>query len=280
MVLFGDPKRGDPFAMKTLAEFIRTTSTSLMVRLLNTGVPQTMLLEQYRMHPDKSGTVSTLFYTNLLRDSPSVHHQDGHEIWRRFHAQSMPACTLRHSVFVHVETQRLFRSTRSKSLVNPYHLAFLHPAIQRLRAAGASPEQIAVLTSYNGQLTMKRNLNLGIETTATIDAAQGKEYDFVVLDLVTPGEHYSFGLMTDAKRACVALSRATFGMIILGNQFMDYVRRPTEGTRLWGTVIHRHIAANAVHISNPRLEVARLMRDLGIPSARFEEVRPGQAAPR
>ena len=43
-----------------------------MVRMSDTGVPLTMLKEQFRMHPDIASTVSTQFYSNLLRNAPSV----------------------------------------------------------------------------------------------------------------------------------------------------------------------------------------------------------------
>ena len=43
----------------------------------------------------------------------------------------------------------------------------------------------------------------------TVDSAQGREYDFVILDLVTPGGRlYPLGFVADTKRMCVALSRA------------------------------------------------------------------------
>ena len=64
---------------------------------------------------------------------------------------------------------------------------------------------------------------MDIGTIITIDASQGKEYDYVLLDLVTPGEGYGMGFMSDVQRICVALSRARMGLVILGNENMDAV---------------------------------------------------------
>lgn len=59
--------------------------------------------------------------------------------------------------------------------------------MDRLRAAGANDRQIAVLTPYKGQLRWLRTWETADLPMATIDSAQGKEYDFVILDLVSPG---------------------------------------------------------------------------------------------
>ena len=57
------------------------------------------------------------------------------------------------------------------------------------------------------------------ETTITVDASQGKEYDFVLFDLATPGAGYGLGFMSDPKRACVALSPARYGLVIHGSKY-------------------------------------------------------------
>ena len=273
VVLLGDPKQRFPFGFEGITEFIRTTTTSLMVRMINTGVPFTMLQEQFRMHPDISSTVSRLFYSGLLRDSPGVLYQNEHTIWRRFHQIYLRPCEMRHSIFVHVKTQSLFRTKRTKSLVNPTHLAVIPAAIDAIKRAGARDEQIAVLTPYKGQLAMIQNLGLPTETVITIDAAQGKEYDFVLLDLVTPGAGYGLGFMSQSNRVCVSLSRARFGLVILGNQNMGGVQWPTEGSRIWGSVVASHRNARGLLRVNVQDQVVQaVMGRHRIPGTLFEEL--------
>ena len=60
------------YPLPTLSEFALTTETSLMERLMDTGVPVTRLLAQYRMYPDIASLVSKYFYSNQLMNSDSV----------------------------------------------------------------------------------------------------------------------------------------------------------------------------------------------------------------
>ena len=281
VVLLGDPKQRFPFGLDELTEFYRTTTTSLMVRMIKTGVPYTMLQEQFRMHPHISATVSRLFYSGLLRDSPGVLYQNEHTIWRKFHELYLRPCEMRHSIFVHVKTKRLFRTKRTKSLVNPTHLAVIPAAIDAIKRAGARDEQIAVLTPYKGQLAMIKNLGLPNETVITIDAAQGKEYDFVLLDLVTPGAGYGLGFMSQTNRACVALSRARFGLVILGNQNMGGVQWPSEGSKIWDKVVTSHRDSRGLLRVNVQDQVVEaLMGRHRIPGTLFEELEDRSASVR
>ena len=61
----------------------------------------------------------------------------------------------------------------------------------------------------------------------TVDKAQGREYDFVLLDLVTAGGRlYPLGFTTDVRRMCVGLSRAKIGMLIFGEKDMGNTAFP------------------------------------------------------
>ena len=85
VVLVGDPNQNKPFTLNMLSEFTATQETSLMERLMKTGVPTTRLLVQYRMHPDIADTVSKFFYSNELINSLHVQRCPADAIWERFH---------------------------------------------------------------------------------------------------------------------------------------------------------------------------------------------------
>lgn len=54
---------------------------------------------------------------------------------------------------------------------------------------------------------------------ATADSVQGREYDFIRLDLATPGGRaYPLGFLTDVRRTCVGLPRAKSGLRIVGDE--------------------------------------------------------------
>ena len=109
---------------------------------------------------------------------------------------------------------------------------------------------------------------------ATVDQAQGREYDFVVLDLVTPGgRDFALGFSSETGRMCVAASRARIGMIIFGNKDMGDVRFPGPGSRICKKVVEDHVAAGALReMRMPN--VGPLLERLEIPGRFWEMVQP------
>ena len=247
VVLVGDIMQNQPFTLKQLNEFYKTHETSLLQRLMDSGVPTVRLLEQYRMHPDIDAAVSKFFYSNQLINSPTVVDRPANAIWRRFRDLAMQRTRLHHSYFVHVPCRQLFRSNQSKTLMNPAHVTYIPAIFNFLRQAGAKDNQIAYFTYYKGQLTIMRTWETPELHMHTVDSAQGREYDFVILDLVTPGGRlYPLGFVADTRRMCVALSRARIGLLVFGESNLGNVRNPAAGAKLWTQFIRDHDEQRAV----------------------------------
>ncbi|KDN35500.1 hypothetical protein RSAG8_11538, partial [Rhizoctonia solani AG-8 WAC10335] len=67
---------------------------------------------------------------------------------------------------------------------------------------------------YHG--TLKKDLYKEIEV-ASVDAFQGREKDYIILSCVRSNEHQGIGILNDAMRLNVGLTRAKYGVVILGN---------------------------------------------------------------
>lgn len=70
--------------------------------------------------------------------------------------------------------------------MNPHHPTVIPLLIIAMINDSAVEAQIAVLRPYKGQLRLLRNLLVPRITIATVDSAKGKEYGFLILDLVNP----------------------------------------------------------------------------------------------
>jgi regulator of nonsense transcripts 1 len=99
--------------------------------------------------------------------------------------------------------------------------------ITKFFKAGVQSSQIGIITPYEGQRsyivsTMQQNgsyrkdLYKEVEV-ASVDAFQGREKDYIVLSCVRSNEHQGIGFLNDPRRLNVALTRAKYGLVILGN---------------------------------------------------------------
>lgn len=93
--------------------------------------------------------------------------------------------------------------------------------------AGVVPAQIGIVTPYEGQRSyivnymqfngaLKKELYNQVEV-ASVDAFQGREKDYIILSCVRSNEHQGIGFLSDPRRLNVAMTRAKYGAVILGN---------------------------------------------------------------
>lgn len=247
IVLVGDLKQNSPFVGSTdKNEFGTTTEISLMERMTRTGVPSCLLRTQYRMHPHISLNISKFFYEDQLINGPNVLNRPGDQVFKRLLAAHTSSCT-RHSVFVNVKNSILYTLKRGTSKVNPEYVGAAQSLLRSLINVGAAENTIGLLSFYKAQLQIHEDLNSKAINTMTVDAAQGRRFDYVILDTVTPGgPHFNLGFLTNLKKINVALSRARYGLIIVGSRTMGDVPYPNNGAKIWKGIIAEHQAHGAL----------------------------------
>lgn len=98
---------------------------------------------------------------------------------------------------------------------------------------------------FNGSL--KKDLYKEIEV-ASVDAFQGREKDYIILSCVRSNEHQGIGFLNDPRRLNVALTRAKYGVVILGNpKVLSKVRVNTSGSTVISLYFSRSILSGTTY---------------------------------
>ena len=123
---------------------------------------------------------------------------------------------------------------QSHSHVNEHEAKFLVALCRYLLQQGYKADQIALLTTYTGQMYAIRDClqeedaireslraendpSVGCVRVTTVDNFQGEENDIILLSLVRSNKDEKVGFIKIVNRACVALSRARKGFYCIGN---------------------------------------------------------------
>jgi superfamily I DNA and/or RNA helicase len=126
--------------------------------------------------------------------------------------------------------------------------------------------RVGILTFYKAQKkliedTLKEKHLEACAAVKTVDASQGSEYDYVILSTVRSKSldklksdrivhtdkhwrHENLGFVTDSHRLCVALTRACFGLIIIGNAEL------LQSDDMWKNLIEHYNEGNYMCTEN------------------------------
>ncbi|CAL8129215.1 unnamed protein product [Orchesella dallaii] len=192
---------------------------SLFERLVVLGIRPFRLEVQYRMHPDLALFPSNYFYEGTL--------QNGVGSKERTLMVDFPWPEPEKPLMFYVTMGQEEISASGTSYLNRTEAANVEKVTTKLLKAGIRPEQIGIVTPYEGQRAylvqymqangaLNTKLYLEIEV-ASVDAFQGREKDFIILSCVRSNDQQGIGFLNDPRRLNVALTRAKFGLIIVGN---------------------------------------------------------------
>ncbi|KAJ3110729.1 ATP-dependent helicase NAM7 [Phlyctochytrium bullatum] len=217
-VLVGDHQQLGPVIMNKKAAKAGL-SQSLFERLVILGHRPIRLQVQYRMHPCLSAFSSNMFYEGSLSNGITVADRI-RDIGFPWPNKETPMFFL--SSFGQEEV-----SASGTSFLNRTEAANVEKIVTTLLECNVAPSQIGVITPYEGQRSYvvsymqfsgpkKKELYKEIEV-ASVDAFQGREKDYIILSCVRSNENQGIGFLADPRRLNVALTRARYGLCILGN---------------------------------------------------------------
>ncbi|KAL6985835.1 Regulator of nonsense transcripts 1-like protein [Sarracenia purpurea var. burkii] len=193
---------------------------SLFERLVLLGVKPIRLQVQYRMHPALSEFPSNSFYEGTLQNGVTINERQSSGIDFPWPVPNRP-------MFFYVQMGQEEISASGTSYLNRTEASNVEKIVTTFLRSGVVPSQIGVITPYEGQRAyivnyMSRNgalrqqLYKEIEV-ASVDSFQGREKDYIILSCVRSNEHQGIGFLNDPRRLNVALTRARYGIVILGN---------------------------------------------------------------
>ncbi|KAK8239489.1 P-loop containing nucleoside triphosphate hydrolase protein [Phyllosticta capitalensis] len=216
LILVGDHQQLRPHCqVKDHEDEPYNLNMSLFERLVKNGVEFDTLRRQRRMISEVRRLLQPI-YGDLIADHPIVRDLN--------YRPPVPGMGGINSFFFTHEWQE----TRdvSMSACNNDEANMIIKFYEYLYLNGIAPENITVLTFYNGQrklLLQKLRLNPNFQgagryfKVVTVDSYQGEENDVVILSLVRSNDWGSVGFLNIKNRVCVALSRARRGFYLFGN---------------------------------------------------------------
>ncbi|KAK3256589.1 Regulator of nonsense transcripts 1-like protein, partial [Cymbomonas tetramitiformis] len=102
---------------------------------------------------------------------------------------------------------------------------------------------------------------------ASVDSFQGREKDFIILSCVRANEHQGIGFLSDPRRLNVALTRAKYGVVILGNP------KVLSKQALWNTLLV-HFKENDCLVEGPLNNLKQSMVQFQKPKRNWNNLVP------
>ncbi|KAK0051424.1 NFX1-type zinc finger-containing protein 1 [Biomphalaria pfeifferi] len=182
---------------------------SLFERLVKNNISCVQLTGQHRMRPEISKYMKHIY--PALKDSSSVYGRD--------HVMGMH----KDIFFInHDRHEGVVQNSRSK--LNEYEAKYLLKLALYLVIQGYSAGEITILATYGGQINLIKECLASMGThrlqgirVSTVDNFQGEQNKIILLSLVRSNTQGSVGFLSTDNRICVALSRAQYGMYVIGN---------------------------------------------------------------
>jgi regulator of nonsense transcripts 1 len=154
------------------------------------------------------------------------------------------------------------------SFLNRTEASAVEKLVTLMLKKGVTPDQIGVVTPYEGQRafvvshmqkagSLRSELYKELEV-ASVDSFQGREKDFIIVSCVRSNVQQGIGFLRDPRRLNVALTRAKYGVVIIGNARL-LARNP-----LWHSLL-THFQERELIVEGPLNNLQRSMINLPKP---------------
>ena len=237
MVLVGDHKQLGPVVQHEAAARAGY-GTSMFERLAGGLVPAQLLDVQYRMHPKLSAYASGRFYDGLVRDGVTAEQRAAPVTWP---VADYPG-------YFHAVTGADARE--GTSYINAAEATVVVDTVAWLVRQECALQRIGVIATYGAQVhhiaRLAARVGLSGLEVHTVDSYQGEERDFMIISFVRSSEG-SLRFIASPQRVCVALTRARYGRICVGNpatlERHELLRSVVQHHREHGVLVHGVVGA-------------------------------------
>ncbi|CAM9226301.1 unnamed protein product [Chrysoparadoxa australica] len=242
---------------------------SLFERLVLAGIRPIRLQVQYRMHPCLSEFPSNMFYEGTLQNGVT-------ETERTMKQVDFPWPIVNKPMFFYTANGVEEISGSGTSYLNRTEASMVEKIVTSFLKNGVNPSQIGVVTPYDGQRSylvnymarsgsLRSQLYAEVEV-ASVDSFQGREKDFIIVTCVRSNEHQGIGFLSDPRRLNVALTRAKYGHITIGNP------RLLAKNPLWNALVN-YYKDNDVLVEGPLNKLQPCMMSFSRPRGRPDDRR-------
>ena len=221
LIIVGDHRQLGPIVLSRAAKR-SGYDVSLMQRITGLGIRPSFLKMQYRMHPSISQFPSEVFYNKLIIDAVSA----AERTWER---PVLPWPNPEHPTFFWNIEGKEENYDSATSIINTNEVQAIASLIDMMARNGIRKgSDIGIITPYTGQqMYLMDSLDTFCQYAdtelinnieiASVDSFQGREKNFIIFSCVRANDMNDVGFLKDLRRLCVSLTRAKYGLIIVGN---------------------------------------------------------------
>ena len=217
LVLFGDHKQLPATVFHKQGEFWNFNKSAIDI-LLERKYPYKMLNIQYRMKPPISTYSSRMFYDSKLLDSTLVNNK----------SYSPKSCLKMLKDYFNGSPLSFInvKGITQKNVKSSYNMEEVEQVMSCFQLIDDSMS-VGIISPYKEQVhriksaLKKKKWDYGVEVNS-VDGFQGKEKDIIILSCVKSMDEKMnlapLGFLVDQRRLNVAITRAKYALIIIGNR--------------------------------------------------------------